>query len=176
MLSRLRRWPTCANVARIGLAAGLLGLASSVALAASHPAIRIAPRIGIAGVRLNEKRSAVEAELGPGRYIRHGGWAGYYAYGSGSVTVFVGYGAGRADAIDTRSRAALVYRHPLREGLAKLKPILIAHGWKVLSCQGETFTDLGQGGPGTGIAWRGGKLDFVQIDAGGSVGDACLPL
>ena len=119
---------------------------------------------------------AVEAELGPGRYIRRGGWAGYYAYRSGSITVFVGYGAGRTDAIDTRSRAALVYQHPLREGLAKLKPILIAHGWKVLSCQGETFTDLGQGGPGTGIAWRKGKLDFVQIDAGGSVGDACLPL
>jgi hypothetical protein len=153
----------------------MMAVASSVALGAGDHAITVTPRIGIAGVRLNEKPAAVQAELGHGRRIRHGGWSGYDSYRSGSITVLVAYGAGRVDGVDTQSRGALLYGHPLRQGLAKLKPILRAHGWRVLSCQGETYTDLGQGGPGTGIAWRDGRLDYVQIDDGGSIGDACEP-
>ena len=176
MLSRLRRWPTCANVARIGLAAGLLGLASSVALAASHPAIRMHSEDRDCGCTAQR-----EAQRGRGRAwpwpLHPPRWLG------GLLRVWLGIGhrlrrlrcwSGRRDRHSITRRTCLPA--PVAEGLAKLKPILIAHGWKVLSCQGETFTDLGQGGPGTGIAWRGGKLDFVQIDAGGSVGDACLPL
>lgn len=77
------------------------------------------------------------------------------------------------DAIDTTSRSALIYGRPLREGLTTLRPVFRAHGWSIVSCDGEIYSDLGRGAPGTGIAWRAGKLDYVQIDAGGSIGDAC---
>ena len=47
--------------------------------------------------------------------------------------------------------------------------MLIAH------CQGETFTFVDLGGPGTGIAWRNDQLDEAYITGGGSIGDQCLP-
>jgi hypothetical protein len=33
-----------------------------------------------------------------------------------------------------------------------------------------TYSDLGQGAPGTGIASTAGKLDYIQIDASGIIG------
>lgn len=162
----------------IGLMLGAGVAASPAALATNSPSKRsmtIEPRVGISGVRLNDTQRSVRRLLGKGRYLRHGEWSGYYSYPSGSIKVFVSYGSGLVDAVDTESRSALIYGRPLSEGLAKLKPVFRAHGWSILSCQGETYTDLGQGAPGTGIAWRAGKLDYVQIDDGGSIGDACLP-
>ncbi len=168
---------SAARRAIIGVIVGSTILVGAPALAARRDATTITPKVGIAGVRLREKQAAVQAELGHGRHLRHGDWAGFYSYRSESITILVSYNtAGRVDGVDTQSRAALLYGHPLQQGLAKLEPLLRAKGWQVLSCRGETYTDLGQGGPGTGIAWRNGKLDFVQIDAGGSIGDACLPL
>jgi hypothetical protein len=162
----------------VELILGACMMSTPAAFAASSPSARsitIDPRVGIAGVRLDEKQQAVQRLLGKGQYQRRGTYVGYDAYRSGSITVFVSYGGGRADAINTNSRSALIYGRPLSQGLAKLKPVLRAHGWQIVSCQGETFTMLGQGGPGTGIAWRAGRLDDVQIDRGGSIGDACLP-
>jgi hypothetical protein len=162
----------------VGLMLGAGVIASPAALAtksSSRRSITVQPRVGIAGVRLNETPRAVRRLLGKGHYLRRGEWSGSYSYRSGSITVLVSYGSGLVDGVDTQSRSALIYGRPLSQGLAKLRPVFRAHGWSILSCQGETYTDLGQGAPGTGIAWRAGKLDYVQIDAGGSIGDACLP-
>jgi hypothetical protein len=164
-----------------GLMAGLLlavaAFQGSAALAATTHArsITVTPREGIAGVRLGERQTSVRRSLGTGRLQHHGSYAGFYAFRSGSITVLVSYNAGRVDAVDTRSQSALIYGRPLRRGLAKLRHVLRVHGWRVVTCGGETFTMLGQGGPGTGIAWRAGKLDYVQIDGGASIGDQCLP-
>lgn len=153
-------------------------LCASAALAATPTRRKldsIVPRVGIGVVRLGEPRASVELALGTGRLQRRGTYSGSYAYRSGRITVLVTYGLSRVIAIDTLSRSALLYHRQLREGLIKLRPVFIKHHWQILTCLGETFTDLGQGGPGTGIAWRNGRLDYVQLDAGGSVGDACLP-
>jgi hypothetical protein len=138
--------------------------------------ISIHPRLGIGPVRLDETHRKVDAALGPGQLIKGGIHDGAYGYRSGSITVEVSYDAqGHVNGVNTASGAALLFGHRLREGLGVLKPILRAHGWRVLSCHGETFTALIPGGPGTGIAWKNGKLDEVQIDAGGSIGEECLP-
>jgi hypothetical protein len=156
----------------IGAFQGSGALAATTVRAGS---ITVTPRVGIAGVRLGERQTSVRRSLGKGRLQHPGSYAGYYAYRSGSITVLVSYSAGRVDGVDTRSPSALIYGHPLRRGLAKLRHVLRVHGWRAVTCGGETFTMLGQGGPGTGIAWRAGKLDYVQIDGGASIGDQCLP-
>jgi hypothetical protein len=132
------------------------------------------PRVGIGAVRLAEKKQSVDHALGKGQLQHGGSWDNWYRYRSGSITLEVTYDRGRVAGVDTTSRAALLFGHRLSDGLAKLKPIFRARHWMILSCQGETFTFLEPGGPGTGIAWRSGRLDEVQIDGGGSIGEACL--
>jgi hypothetical protein len=138
--------------------------------------ISLVPGKGIGVVRLNEKRSAVTNALGKGRTIRRGSNAGLVQYRSATIDIEVSYGGGLVDGVNTSSRGALIYGRPLSEGLKRLRPVFRSHHWSVVSCRGESYTMLGQGGPGTGIAWRHGRLDYVQIDPGGSIGDWCLPL
>lgn len=90
------------------LAAGVIACSAALAASTASTSIAIKPRVGIAGVRLNEKQHSVQRLLGEGRYGRHGGWAGFYAYRSGSITVLVADGSGRVDGIDTTSRSALI--------------------------------------------------------------------
>jgi hypothetical protein len=142
------------------------GVAEGLSTTGTRRLITVIPRIGIGPVKLGERHRSVDQSLGKGR-LQHGGtYDGYYRYRSGSIAVEVSYTSG----------AALIFGHRLSQGLAGLKPIFRAHHWMILSCQGETFTFLEPGGPGTGIAWRAGRLDDVQIDAGGSIGEACLPI
>jgi hypothetical protein len=164
-------------VTAVALSAG--ALVAPVALGSSGPGenrVSVVPRIGIGVVRLNETAADVSRALGPGAPVRHGVYAGDVAYRVGSITIDVGYGNGRVDGVNTNSTGVLIYGYRLADGLAALESLFRAHGWTTLSCRGETFTQLGQGGPGTGIAWRAGILDDVQIDAGGSIGDQCGPL
>ena len=157
---------------------GVVGAQPSFAATSTNGSkwITIHPRRGIGVVRLGETKHAVDHALGTGHLQHRGTWDGWYRYSSGKIRLEVSYGTdGRVDGVDTTSRRAVIYGHPLSQGLAKLRPILKAHGWTVASCQGETFTFREPGGPGTGIAWRAGKLDDVQIDAGGSIGEPCLP-
>jgi hypothetical protein len=163
----------------IGLVLCAVGLTVSTANAAGQPTsklIRVVPGIGIGDVRLNETHGAVDHQLGAGQLIRRGFYADNFAYRSGTIRIYVSYGSGRVDGVDTNSPEARIYGRPLADGLTKLERFLRARGWTVESCRGETFTKLGEGGPGTGIAWRDGKLDYVQVDAGGSIGDWCDPL
>jgi hypothetical protein len=170
-------WLYLRAMAGLLLGASAFACATAGAVTQSRTrSITVIPRVGIGPVRLNEKQGSVTESLGKGRLVRHGEYAGYYAYRSGSITILVGYSGGRADGINTTSRSALIYGRPLGQGLEKLKPVLLAHRWTIVSCGGETFTMLGQGGPGTGIAWRAGRLDNVQIDPGGSIGDQCMPV
>ena len=143
--------------------------------------ISVYPRIGIGPVKLGEKHSAVNRALGTPHLERGGTYDGWYRYRSGSIRIEVSYDtngmAGRVDSVDTTSRAALIYGHPLIEGLTNLTPIFKSHGWLIDSCSGGVnFTYLEPAGPGTGIRWKNGRLDYVQIDAGGSVGEGCFPL
>jgi hypothetical protein len=168
-----------ASLAAASLAAALLAATFVVpaASAAAVPAsITISPRIGIGAVRLGEAGSAVQSALGRPRIVTSGLYPGYDSYRSGAITVLVAYdGRGRVDAIDTESSAAVIYGHALGQGLAALKPVLVAHGWQVLGCRGATFLHLGTGGAVTGIAWRGTRLVYAQVDASGGVGNACPP-
>jgi hypothetical protein len=153
------------------------GVAEGLSTTGTRRLITVIPRIGIGPVKLGERHRSVDQSLGKGR-LQHGGtYDGYYRYRSGSIAVEVSYDpTGHVNGVNTTSGAALIFGHRLSQGLAGLKPIFRAHHWMILSCQGETFTFLEPGGPGTGIAWRAGRLDDVQIDAGGSIGEACLPI
>ena len=133
------------------------------------------PRHGIGVVFLGESRRRVQHALGAGHRITHGPNAGAYDYRSGRLTVELDYGKGHVDFVSTDSPAAVLYGHTLREGLSILEPIATGHGWTVLSCDGEVFTTLLPGGPGTGIAWKNGHLHEVVIDQGGSWGQQCEP-
>jgi hypothetical protein len=178
----------CVLLALVMASASVADASSSRSLETIHPAGRASQR-GIGPVRLNEQLAAVNLALGPGTLISRGTSFGYsyasYRYHSGQLTIEVDYGAANgaqtgppveADEISTSSPSATLYGRPLSAGLAAFSPTFRAHGWTVLSCRGETFTQLGPGGPGTGIAWRDGRLDYIQVDDGGSIGDQCEPL
>jgi hypothetical protein len=161
------------------IAAILIGSAALAAAGAAAPtqaAITITPRVGIGPVRLGESARSVQAALGRPRIVTRGSYAGYDSYRSGPIAVLVAYdGRGTVDAIDTQSTAALIYGHALSQGPTVLEPILVAHGWQTLTCQGATFIHLGQGGAVTGIAWHGTQLTYAQVDASGTIGNACPP-
>ena len=53
--------------------------------------------------------------------------------------------------------------------------IVTTHGWQELTCQTATFLHLGRGGAVTGIAWHGTRLTYAQVDASGTIGNACPP-
>jgi hypothetical protein len=143
----------------------------------SREPITVFPRVGIGPVRLGEKRAAVDRALGKAQLQHRGPDSGSYRYRSGEITILVSYDSGgRADGVMTHSRAAVLYGRRLAEGLAKLRPVVRKHRWKIFSCRGETFTFVFPGGPGTGIAWRSNRLDEVFVTGGGSVGEQCLPL
>jgi hypothetical protein len=148
---------------------------AGVSTAAARDLITVLPRIGIGPVRLGEKQRSVQRSLGNGDLGRGATPDRYYIYRSGSIKLEVFYDqTDRVIGISTGSPAAVLFGHPLSEGLTKLTPVFRAHHWTVLSCQGQTFTFLEPGGPGDGIAWRDGRLDEVQADVGGSLGQACL--
>jgi hypothetical protein len=142
-----------------------------------HPDGPAAKR-GIGVVHLNETVSEVTRSLGPGHKIE----SGDYRYRSGAITIEVIYGPEHealrgppveVNSISTSSTSGVLYGHRLDQGLKALLPILKAHRWHVFRCHGEVFTSLLPGGPGTGIAWKKGRLHEVVIDAGGSWGQQC---
>lgn len=149
---------------------------ASVAAASAPASVTISPRIGIGAVRLGESARAVQAALGRPRIVTSGLYPGYDSYRSGAITVLVAFdGNGRVDAIDTQSSAAVIYGHALSQGFTALKPLLLSHGWQALGCSGATFIHLGTAGAVTGIAWKGSRFLYAQVDASGSVGNACPP-
>jgi hypothetical protein len=172
----------CAAVRRgisaiaIVLLIGAAAVSAALAGGATPAVITITPRVGIGAVKLGETARAVQAALGRPRIVTTGSYAGYDSYRSGTITVLVAYDAhGRVDAIDTQSTAAVLYGHPLSQGPSVLRPVLVAHGWQELTCQAATFFHLGQGGAVTGIAWHGTRLTYAQVDASGTIGNACPP-
>lgn len=143
----------------------------------ARQAVTVVPRVGIGRVHLGERRTRVERQLGPGHVERRGVDRGSVRYRSGAIAILVSYdGRGRVDGVMTHARRAILYGHRLGAGLAKLRPVIRAHHWKIFSCRGETFTFVLPAGPGTGIAWRSGRLDEVFVTGGGSVGEECLPM
>lgn len=164
---------------------GVLALAASIAPGLGTPAPAhaasaiqmrtIHPRRGIGVIHLGESHRGVDRTLGWGRRITHGPDVGLYVYRSGELTLEVSYEDTRVASMSTNSRSAVLYGHLLDEGLSVLEPILSARGWTVLTCDGEVFTALLPGGPGTGIAWKNGRLHEVVIDEGGSWGQQCEP-
>jgi hypothetical protein len=146
---------------------------------------------GIGVIRLGEKRASVEAALGPGKLVSSGTEEGFshaeqfkeasYRYRSGAITLEVVYGEGASepgvanetDSISTSSPSALLFDRRLSAGLKTFERILKARHWRIFHCDGEAFTTLLPGGPGTGISWEHGRLHKVVIDAGGSWGQQC---
>ena len=135
---------------------------------------------GIGLVRLEEPQARVTEELGAGHLVSSGREFGElvaeYTYRSGPIKLEVGYGNGLVTGISTTSDKAILFRHPLSDGLQRFAQILRGHrGWRVDHCHHRAFTALAPGGPGTGIEWRAGKATLVMIDVGGVL-DACAVL
>lgn len=134
---------------------------------------------GIGLVRLDESHAQVTRALGPGRKVSSGSDAGEsfadYRYRSGPIVLTVTYATGRVVGVDTRSPGAILFGHRLSEGLSTFKAILRhRHGWRIDACNYRVFTALAPGGPGTGIEWKAGKLELVQIDVGGVLDDCAF--
>lgn len=147
---------------------------------------------GIGPVRLNETLTKVEQVLGPGTLVHAGTEEGFtpteqfkevdYRYRSGSIPIEVDYGeaedapggpANVVDSISTSSPSAVLFGHRLGRGVGFFEKLLTAHHWHVFRCDHEVFTTLLPGGPGTGIAWKHGRVHDVVIDSGGSWGQQC---
>lgn len=77
------------------------------------------------------------------------------------------------DSISTSLPSAVLFGHHLGRGVGFFEKLLKAHNWHVFRCDHEVFTTLLPGGPGTGIAWRHGRVHEVVIDGGGSWGQQC---
>jgi hypothetical protein len=161
------------------------------ALVTVYPSGPAAER-GIGPVRLNETLTQVEQALGPGTLVHAGTEGGVtpgqqfkeadYRYRSGSIPIEVDYGeaegppgglANVVDSISTSSPSAVLFDHRLGRGVEFFEKLLKARHWHVFRCDHEVFTTLLPGGPGTGIAWKHGRVHEVVIDAGGSWGQQC---
>jgi hypothetical protein len=144
-----------------------------------HPEGPAAKR-GIGPVRLEESQAAVAATLGPGREVEplslvEGETYSAYDYDAAGVMIEVAYADGIVSGVDTKSRAAMLFGHPLGDGLRTFRRILRhRRHWRVDTCHHRTFTALAPGGPGTGIEWRAGKVQLVMIDAGGVLDDCAV--
>ena len=149
--------------------------AREVQLVTIHPEGSASHR-GIGPVRLEESQANVTRALGSGHMISTGNEIGEtfteYHYRSGSITLEVVYGSGLVAGVDTTSPRAILFGHRLSTGLPAFRSILRGRrGWRIDSCNHRVFTALAPGGPGTGIEWKAGKLELVQIDVGGVLDD-----
>lgn len=171
-----------------GVAASAQANSALVTVYPSGPA----DKRGIGPVRLNETLTQVEQALGRGTLVHTGTEEGFtpaeqgneadYRYRSGSISIEVDYGeaegpsrgpANVVDSISTSSPSAVLFGHRLGRGAGFFEKLLKARHWHVFRCHHEMFTTLLPGGPGTGIAWRHGRVHEVVIDGGGSWGQQC---
>jgi hypothetical protein len=158
-----------------GVASASARTSRAVRLVTIHPEGSASHR-GIGPVRLEEHQADVTRALGSGHKISSGTEVGEtfteYRYRSGSVTLKVVYGNGLVAGVDTTSPSAVLFGRPLSKGLAAFRAILRGRrGWRIDSCNHRVFTALAPGGPGTGIEWNAGKLEYVKIDVGGVLDD-----
>jgi hypothetical protein len=166
----------------VGSAAPPQGVSALTTIHAEGPATDR----GIGVVHLNELFTQVTEALGNGRKLTSGSeeQAGYaeYRFVSGPISINVGFGPEHeafvgppveVDSISTSSPTAVLLGHKLSRGLALFKPLLRRRHWNVSHCGGELFTSLLPGGPGTGIAWKSGRLTKAVIDTGASWGQQC---
>ncbi len=137
-------------------------------------------------MHLTEPFTDVIEALGKGRKLTSDreedeGYA-EYRFLSGPISINIGFGPehqglfgppSEVDSISTTSRSAILLGHKLSRGLALFRALLRRRHWTLMHCDGEIFTSLLPGGPGTGIAWRAGRLNDVVIDVGGSWGQQC---
>ena len=143
-----------------------------------HPEGRASAR-GIGVVRLEEPQARVTERLGPGHLVSSGTElrepVAQYTYRSGSITIDVGYGSGLVSGVSTTSEQAILFGHPLSDGLRTFRRVLQGRrGWRIDHCHHRSFTALAPGGPGTGIEWRAGKVKLVMIDVGGVLDDCAV--
>lgn len=127
-------------------------------------------------MRLEESRASVTHVLGEGQKVWSGNEGGEaleeYRYRSGAIMLEVAYASGSVTGIDTTSPSAILFGHRLSQGLSVFKKLLSRRaGWRIDHCNRRVFTALAPGGPGTGIEWRAGRLERVQIDVGGVLDD-----
>lgn len=169
-------------VPNVGSAAPLQGVSALATIHAEGPA----SDRGIGVVHLNELFTQVTQALGNGRKLtsvseEHGGYA-EYSFVSGPISIDVGFGPEHeafvgppveVNSISTSSPTALLLGHKLSRGLALFKPLLRRRHWHLSHCGGEVFTSLLPGGPGTGIAWKSGRMTKAVIDTGASWGQQC---
>jgi hypothetical protein len=151
-----------------------------------------AAKRGIGPVRLEQTLAQVEQALGAGTLVHAGTEEGFtpaeqfkdavYRYRSGSITIEVDYGeaegqpggpANVVDSISTSSPSTLLFGDRLARGVGFFEKLLKPRHWHVFRCDHEVFTTLLPGGPGTGIAWKHGRVHEVVIDGGGSWGQQC---
>lgn len=173
------------------LAGTVTSAEAGTALVTVHPSGPEAVR-GIGPVHLDETLPQVEEALGRGTLVHAGVEEGFtpaeqfkeaiYRYRSGSILIDVNYGeaegqpggpANVADSISTSSPSAILFGHRLDRGVGFFERLLKARHWHIFRCDHEVFTTLLPGGPGTGIAWKHGRVHEVVIDGGGSWGQQC---
>jgi hypothetical protein len=172
------------SAAAIAAAVSALGSSPAVALTSRelrtiHPDGPESKR-GIGPVYLGESQANVEAILGPGREDGapssfEGETMTAFDYDAAGVELEVGYTNGAVNGVDTKSRAAILFGHPLADGLSTFRRLLRhRRHWRVDSCHHRTFTAIVPGGPGTGIEWRAGQALLVMVDVGGELDDCVL--
>jgi hypothetical protein len=196
VVARESRWDGMRRVLLLGcclacLSGGVAHAEAGSALVTVYSGGRAAER-GIGPVRLNQTRTQVEQALGGGTLVHAGKEEGLtpaqqikeadYRYRSGSISIEVDYAeaegspggpANVVDSISTSSPSAVLFGHRLARGVKYFEKLLNGRHWHIFRCEHEVFTTLLPGGPGTGIAWKHGRVHEVVIDAGGSWGQQC---
>jgi hypothetical protein len=176
----MRRFTTMLLTAlAIGLLPSGAAAITSKELRTIHPEGRASQR-GIGPARLEQTQAAVTAELGPGLLTEptstEGGetYSGY-RYDAAGITIEVVYCNAVVCGVTTKSPGAIMFGHPLRDGLATFRRLLEHRPhWHIDSCHHHVYTALAPGGPGTGIEWRAGRVNLVMIDAGGVLDDCAV--